>query len=574
VREAGGVEVRAALGLASLAALGCSPSNGLGEREARIRSDLAWGQSQRIDPTSGVASSFFGSSIAASGDLALIGEPTANSNEGAVYVFARTGGSWSEEQKLLPSEPRANSVFGTSISLSGDTALVGARNASGGCVYVFGPSEEGFVEQQVLQASDGAPGNEFGQQVWHADDGALVGAPYADDQLGAVYAFTRTGTTWTEQQRLRASDAASTQYFGAAIAVTGDTAFVGAVDAVYVFGRSGTTWSEQQKLVNPEAQFFGTSLAASLDTVLIGAPLDDVAGAASGSAFVFARSGTVWSEQQKLVAGNGVTQAAFGDAGAVVGDTVFVGAPGHARLRGAVYTFHRTGTTWEGGLMVDGSGADLGGFGRSMFVSDDTLFVGASVGDGGTVFAYRTGKSDGEACTSPDECARENCDDGVCCNTPCAGSCGACSVAAGADVDGVCDFAPAGSLGDPACGALTCNGSAPDCAPCEQDIHCPTGLFCNAARSCVPQLPVGSVCNVAAGADCAAANCRVCSSSVCSNGVCEVFNPAPAAAGGEQGGCGCRTPGRRGHGTLQPGTLLAFALLLWAGRRARTARRS
>ena len=166
---------------------------------------------------------------------------------------------------------------------------------------------------------------------------------YRDDdggnQSGSAYVFVRSGGTWSQQAKLTASDAAEFDLFGNSVAVSGDTAVVGnrgdadgGLDSgsAYVFVRSGTTWSQQAKLTASDAaefDLFGNSVAVSGDTAVIGADFDDDAGLNSGSAYVFVRSGTTWSQQAKLTASDAAADDFFGDSVAVSGDTAVVGAP-------------------------------------------------------------------------------------------------------------------------------------------------------------------------------------------------------------------------------------------------------
>ena len=200
-------------------------------------------------------------------------------------------------------------------------------------------------ELQKVAASDGAASDLFGVSVAISGDTAVVGA-YLDDvvgnaEQGSVYVFVRIGTNWTQQQKLTASDGLAGDNFGISVAVSGDTVVVGAhLDNVganadqgstYVFGRSGTVWLQQQKLVASDGapnDDFGISVAIFGDTVVVGAPLDNVgANADQGSAYVFVRSGTVWSQEQ-LVASDGAANDGLGYSVAISGNTVVVGAGG------------------------------------------------------------------------------------------------------------------------------------------------------------------------------------------------------------------------------------------------------
>ena len=259
-----------------------------------------------------------------------------------------------------------------------------------------------ITQQQKLAASDGTVEDYFG--VFGALDGdtAVVGA-YLGDYKGSVYVFVRSGTTWTQQQKLIANDGASSDWFGGSVALDGDTLVVGAYrdddkgydsGSVYVFVRSGTTWSQQQKLVANDGAAkneFGDSVALDGDTLVVGAYGDDDNGDDSGSVYVFVRSGTTWSQQQKLVANDGVADHRFGNFVALDGDTLVVGAydSENASTSGSVYVFVRSGTTWSQQQKFVGSQW----FGAVVTLDGDTLVVGDSTDDdngstSGSVYIY------------------------------------------------------------------------------------------------------------------------------------------------------------------------------------------
>ena len=423
-----------------------------------LRSGTTWAPQQHLMASDGAAVDGFGWSVAVSGDTAVAGAlagegPVGGADTGSAYVFVRTGVVWTEQQELLAPDVGSNSSFGASISISGDTVAVGARYSDtlagldAGVAYVFVRAGVTWTQEEKLLASDGAPDDFFGTSVSVAGDTAAVGAPFADTpggfgfNTGAAYMFARTGTTWTEQQKLRPPDPAAGDVFGSASALSGETLVVGAplddtlgaVDsgAVYVFVRSGgawalqqkvrpyepapgerfgwsvavsgdtlvvgapapglvgaayvfqrfatTTWVQQQKLVAAAASTeFGRSVAVSGNTVVVGAPLGGAA--AAGSAYVFVRSGAVWTEQQNLVASDGATTDAFGSSVSISGETVAVGAPDDdapATDAGSVYVFVRSGGTWteQQKLLSDGAQGNLLGY--SVSVSRDTVVGGA-----------------------------------------------------------------------------------------------------------------------------------------------------------------------------------------------------
>jgi len=329
-----------------------------------VRSGTNWTQQAKLTASDGAAEDYFGRSVALSGDAALVGASNddigANSFQGSVYVFTRNGMNWTQQAKLTASDGAAYDGFGYSVALDGDTALVGApdddigANNGQGSVYVFTHSGATWSQQAKLTASDGVAYDYFGYSLALDGDTALVGA-FADDigannGQGSAYVFTRSGTNWTQQARLTASDGAAGDYFGK-IALNGDTALVGAPrdddrgtdsGSVYVFTRSGTSWSQQAKLTASDGAAydgFGVSVAFSGDTALVGAYYDDDLGSASGSAYVFSRSGTNWTRQAKLTASDGAAFDHFGISVALSGDTALVGADGDNFEQGSAYFY-------------------------------------------------------------------------------------------------------------------------------------------------------------------------------------------------------------------------------------------
>jgi hypothetical protein len=335
------------------------------------RSGASWSQQARLTAGDGAASDFFGTSVALAGDTALVGayldDVGAALNQGSAYVFTRSGTSWTQQARLTAGDGGAGDHFGYSVALAGDTALVGAyadgvgAAVNQGSAYVFTRSGANWSQQAQLTAGDGAASDLFAYSVALAGDTALVGAP-ADDvgtalNQGSAYVFTRSGTNWSRQGQLTAGDGAANDQFACAVALTGDTALVGAyLDAVgaalsqgsaYVFTRSGASWSQQAQLTAGDGATgddFGYSVALAGDTALVGAYLDDVGAALNqGSAYVFTRSGTSWTQQAHLTAGDGSANDSFGYFVALVGDTALLGAyaddVGGAIEHGSAYAF-------------------------------------------------------------------------------------------------------------------------------------------------------------------------------------------------------------------------------------------
>jgi hypothetical protein len=317
-----------------------------GKRSAYVfvRSGGAWTQQQELKASDSAELDSFGWSVAISGDTALVGAFTDAHNgaeSGSAYVFVRSGGTWTEQRKLTPADPAAGDRFGSSVALSGDTALIGAygddeRTWEAGAAYVFLRSAGVWTQQQKLTASDGAVEDNFGRHVALSGDTALIGAPNDDDRgnnSGSAYVFSRSGSAWVQHQKVTASDAAADDYFGAAVSLSGNTALVSALTrftsgCAYVYVQSQGLWSQQQKLrpADEDAWYFGASVALAGNVAVIGAPEDYGVGYASGAAYVFTRSGGAWSQRQKLIAPDTSHDDYFGSSVALSGDAAVVGA--------------------------------------------------------------------------------------------------------------------------------------------------------------------------------------------------------------------------------------------------------
>ncbi len=346
-----------------------------GDARVFVRSGSAWSQQARFVASDGKRGDHFGQSVAVSENTALVGaweDDTLGTNSGSAYLFARDRFTeeWVAQGKLVASDGAARDYFGTSVALWDDTALVGARYADNaeldsGSAYVFTRISERWSEQEKLIASDGAADDLFGFSVALSGNTALVGA-YLDDNGGAdsgsAYVFVRDGTAWSQQDKLVANDAMELDYFGYSVALWGETALIGAryddeggVDSgsAYVFVRSGTAWSQQERLGAGDASArdqFGVSVALWGDTALIGASLASTTATRTGSAYIFERSGTAWSQQAKLAPDDAARDDRLGGAVALWGDTALIGVyrdDDAGSDSGSAYVFARSGTEWS-----------------------------------------------------------------------------------------------------------------------------------------------------------------------------------------------------------------------------------
>lgn len=354
-----------------------------------------WTETQKLLASDGAAGDLFGRYVSLDGDTALISAYADDDNgvdSGSVYVFTHTGNTWTLQQKLHASDAAAGDCFGTSVSLNGDTALVGEcyQDENRGSAYVFTRTGTTWTQQAKLLASDGAAGDMFGFEVSLSGNTAIIGANGDDGYRGSAYVFIRTGTTWTQQQKLTAPDGAPGDKFGLSPSLDGDTALIGAYAAdnymgsAYVFTRTGTTWTLQQKLLASDGvwgDLFGCNVALSGDTALIGACYQN---GNTGSAYVFTRTGTTWTQQTKLLASDGVWGDYFGYSVSINGDTALIGS-----LADSAYIFTRTGTTWlQQQKLTDLGGAAGDSFGFSVSLSGDTALIGANAADSSKGAAY------------------------------------------------------------------------------------------------------------------------------------------------------------------------------------------
>jgi hypothetical protein len=358
-----------------------------------------WIEIQKLLASDGEQGDYFGYSISLFGDTALIGAYWSNDDKGSAYIFTHTGTTWTQQAKLTASDGVAEDQFGISVSLYENTALIGAYACNGGtgASYVFTRTGTTWMEQQKLTASDGQVDDYFGGSVSLFNDTALIGAFVWNGGAGAAYVFTRTGTIWSQQQKLTASPP-ELEWFGCSVSLYGNTALIGAVGtwtangAAYVFTRTGTTWAFEQKLLasdGAEDDNFGYSVALYGDTALVGAYGDDDNGDESGSTYVFSRTETTWAQQDKLLASDGEAGDSFGWFVSLDGDTALISAYWSENGKGSAYVFTRSGTTWAQQQKLTASdGVRPDWFGWSFSLSGDTALIGAFYKDSGTGAVY------------------------------------------------------------------------------------------------------------------------------------------------------------------------------------------
>lgn len=273
------------------------------------RSNKVWTLVQKLTPTGGTTNDYFGYAVALEGNVALIGAPQTDEvafDSGAAFVYRHDGTQFVEEDKIWASTGGTFGFFGGAVALSGTTALVGQwDDGSGqnqGSVFAYKDNGGTWIEQEELIASDGSPDDVFGFSLAIYNNKALIGAPFRDgacDNSGAVYVFGRYNDDWCEEQIIEPDDKNSSQAFGSAVGVWGDMAAIGSFydqdngdysGSVYTYRNIENFWTQQFKYLPNDGvvgQLFGISVAMDNDRVVAGANGDDDNGIDSGAVYQF-----------------------------------------------------------------------------------------------------------------------------------------------------------------------------------------------------------------------------------------------------------------------------------------------
>ncbi len=536
---------------ALLLTLGCGDTGGpsenetLGEsRELAAAGPQAWYETQRLvieDENS------LGYAIAMSGTTAIIGgshSPVAGAPQNGIHAYTLTGREWGDPQEL---EIPAGSGNNFSAAISGDLAIVGTPfTIEGGAAYVFSRIGSAWTPTARLLGDPTKDYEGFGAAVGIDGDLAVVGEPFTE----SVYVFARVGHQWIQQKQLRPSDALlRASRFGSAVGISGNMVVVGAPEAgsypdlnfqagkAYVYTKPSDlsgAWHEDIFVAETRQNSgrFGQAVAISGDTVFVGAPT-------YGEAYAFTKQRSTWSAQ-KLTIDEPFVNHKFGGSVAISGNRAAVGAPYLQRVPrqypGGVWAFVRVETGWirEQEIINDVSD-EL--FGVTVGISGDSIIVGASAANPredtvddafpppkGAAYVERLLGAPGHVCDENTDCGFGHCVSGVCCNEACDKQCEECST-------GTCSAREAESRGSPACGIYFCDGSDRDCPEqCLTSDDCIQTYYCNDG-TCEARVGEGEACE--GPEECLSRNCvgRQCS------GASPNGSPCAVATDCERGNC-------------------------------------
>jgi nucleoside-specific outer membrane channel protein Tsx len=371
-----------AAGAVALPLLACSAS----AVAASPRSSTPIGkQLAELKGSDTVAGDSLGSSVAISGSTAIVGAYDHAGHAGRAYVFDMAGSGWKQVAELQGSDTAAGDEFGSSVSISGNTAVVGAGDHAdhAGRAYVFTKTPSGWKQTAELKGSDTTAGDYFGWSVAISGEAIVVGAYGHANNAGRAYVFAETPKGWTQTAELKSADILPGDQFGSSVAISGPTMVVGATNRAaaagraYVFTKTGTKWTQAAKLQGLDTvagDHFGWSVGISGTAVVVGAFLH---AKSAGRAYVFTKA-SGWKQTAELRGSDTAPVDGFGISVAIASTGIVVGATGHASGAGRVYMFTKTSGGWkQAGELKGLDTAPSDEFGFSLGLWETTLVVGA-----------------------------------------------------------------------------------------------------------------------------------------------------------------------------------------------------
>ncbi|GEM_PF-4125934 len=352
-----------------------------------------WEEVQVLANPNPATSDLFGNSVSISGNYAIVGayadDITAGvtyTNAGSACIYHWDGTSWNQLPVIANPDPANNDRFGWSVSIAGDYAAVGASrdNSNSGSVYIFHREGLSWVQQQKLT---GTAGSYFGYSVQISGDDILVGTPQINSMKGCAYVYHRDGTSWIQQAVLEDEEGEAGDYFGWSVSISEDYAIVGSIyddgsnlndGSAIIFHREGTTWTQQQKLPNPDPadnDYLGNAVAISGEYAIVGDYTDNTT---AGSIYFYHLEDASWVRQPKISNPYPSAYDSFGYAISISGDNAIIGANGDDSYHGSTFIYSLVGSTWTLKQNLTASDAPTNGnFGYSVAISGNQAIIGA-----------------------------------------------------------------------------------------------------------------------------------------------------------------------------------------------------
>jgi hypothetical protein len=318
----------------------------------------------------------FGYDVAIDGNTALVGAFKADidgvTDVGAAYVYVLGDNGWKKQAKLVANPAFADDTLGGKVALKNNVAMLGVmlrdnKGKDSGAVVSFEREANVWKQRQIFTAPDAKPGDAFGQSIALTKNYLVIGAPRNDvlgDDAGAAYIYKRENDTWRYRTKITANDGVAGDLFGISVAIDGNTILVGAdlhdekavnAGAVYVYVLEENKWKQEAKLMASDGgktDIFGVRVALSENTALISARRDDTEelGVDAGSAYIFVRDGSAWTQQVKLTSPDGQADDRFGRGVALSSDIAIISAMNHdanGSNTGALYVYEKGFSGWR-----------------------------------------------------------------------------------------------------------------------------------------------------------------------------------------------------------------------------------
>jgi MYXO-CTERM domain-containing protein len=374
------------------------------------RSSSTWTQTHRFGHNASTGG--FGVAVAGDLDTVIVGASAEEGAKGRAYVYEWNGSTWSETAQLVASDRQGGDYYGVSVAIDADTAVVGATSEDdggqgAGAAYVYERSAGAWSQAAKLTASNASAADSFGRRV--TVDGArlAVTAPkqgyFNFDQGGAAYLFEQTGSGWVEQQIVTSLDRNTVDRFGSGLALSGASLLIGASQhdevgsdsgAGYLFDHDGTGWSQTDELLPPTGErhnVYSGGIDISGDTVIVGSRHDSKRDYHAGAAHAYEHDGSSWGPNTRIDDGSGGTDHRFGSATAVDADIMAIGQPtAQSYVRGTVFLYERTSNgAWSQSGSINGDDVEADRFGMALDLELRRLAVGAPWdADGGAVYVF------------------------------------------------------------------------------------------------------------------------------------------------------------------------------------------